>query len=321
MMLLQTRNVRFSSLYNYFFIFLINLFYFSLDLFYNKPRGLNYWLNENNFSDDMVVALLDPDMIFLRPLDKVFKPDEIIINNGIPRSERDNLVVSTGHPISQTYGIGAPWATNNFHRHFNRTGICPPGSPCLTIEQSFAAAHLSVGPPYLATVADMKSIAKSWVYFVPRVYLQYPYLLAEMYAYSIAAAHEQLPSLTMNHMMVSDVTSPAEGWDFIDDLQEFCEDPVDGIFYKDRAFPTVIHYCQAYSIGEFFFSKRRVKENIFSCEAPLYKTPKKDDVYISNTYKERGQNGGVSYNTYSYYSYIFFLICLLLILFFLDYFL
>lgn len=234
----------------------------------------------------MVVALLDPDMLFLRPLDKKFNPQESIIFDGIPKSERNNLEVSTGHPISQAYGLGAPWATDKFHRHFNRTGICPQGSPCLTIEQGYAASHLSVGPPYLATVADMKTIAKSWVYFVPRVFVQYPYLLAEMYAYSIAAAHEELPSLTMNHMMISDVTAYSEGWPFIDDLSEFCENPVNGVFYPDKPFPVVFHYCQAYSIGDFFFSKRRVKNGIFSCSNPLFKLP--DDQIINiNTSKTR----------------------------------
>lgn len=232
------------------------------------------------------MALLDPDMIFLRPLDKTFNPDEVIFTNGIPQAERENLSVTTGHPISQTYGLGAPWATDSFHRHFNRTGICPPGSPCLTIEQGYAASHLSVGPPYIATVTDMKRLAKSWVYFVPRVFVQYPYLLAEMYAYSIAAAHEQLPSLSLNHMMISDVTAP-EGWPFVDEITDFCEDPVDGIFYPGKTLPHVIHFCQVYSIDSFFFSKRRVKENVFTCEAPLYKIPDKQTVYASNQMKVR----------------------------------
>ena len=36
-----------------------------------------------------------------------------------------------------------------------------------------------------------------------RVYEHYPYLLAEMYAYSMAAAHENLPHLQLENWMVS----------------------------------------------------------------------------------------------------------------------
>ncbi len=39
----------------------------------------------------------------------------------------------------------------------------------------------------------------------PRVYEGYPYLLAEMYAYSMAAAHEKLPHLQLWNYMVSNV--------------------------------------------------------------------------------------------------------------------
>jgi hypothetical protein len=44
-----------------------------------------------------------------------------------------------------------------------------------------------------------------------RVYERYPELLAEMYAYSMAAAHEQLPHFTLYSLMVSDTESEHEG--------------------------------------------------------------------------------------------------------------
>lgn len=38
--------------------------------FYNKPYGIEHWLDNNiqNIPDGVVVAIIDPDMIFLRPL-------------------------------------------------------------------------------------------------------------------------------------------------------------------------------------------------------------------------------------------------------------
>lgn len=47
------------------------LLYFILtDDFYNKPWGLKHWLDTSQppIADEVVVALIDPDMIFVRPL-------------------------------------------------------------------------------------------------------------------------------------------------------------------------------------------------------------------------------------------------------------
>jgi hypothetical protein len=64
------------------------------------------------------------------------------------------------------------------------------------------------------------------------VYEKYPSLLAEMYAYSMAAAHVDLPHFTMESLMVSNVHAGDEGWKWIDMLEDnVCEPPVDGVFY------------------------------------------------------------------------------------------
>jgi len=43
---------------------------------------------------------------------------------------------------------------------------------------AFGERHYSVGPPYLVHVKDMKRLTESWVKFVPKVYSEYPELLA-----------------------------------------------------------------------------------------------------------------------------------------------
>ena len=43
------------------------------------------------------------------------------------------------------------------------------------------------------------------------MYSKHPDLLSEMYAYSMAAAHEQLPHFTMYHYMVSNTFIDGEG--------------------------------------------------------------------------------------------------------------
>lgn len=66
------------------------------------------------------------------------------------------------------------------------------------------------------------------------VYEGYPYLLAEMYAYSMAAAHDNLPHLQLENYMVSNTESSGEGWPLVDALEDACVSPDEGwssLFY------------------------------------------------------------------------------------------
>ena len=105
----------------------------SKDDFYNKPWGLKHWLQyaDPKVPDGTAVALLDPDMIFVRPLTKQMRgqPNNVY-NKHLYKTEADILdKVSLGHPVAQLYGLGAPW-TNDNHKKFNRTYICGADSPC-----------------------------------------------------------------------------------------------------------------------------------------------------------------------------------------------
>ena len=230
---------------------------FITDDFYNKPWGVKHWLEFANppIEDGVIVALLDPDMIFLRPLTaKINGADNLIYNK-----KAHTLIdkVSLGHPVAQTYGLGAPW-TNDFHKKFNRTKICGVGSPCLLDTMAFGDEHYSVGPPYVMVKQDLHRITETWTQFVPRVFENYPYLLAEMYAYSMAAAHEKLPHLQLHSYMISEADGRDEGLPFIDAIEDVCVPPVDGIYFPGTPLSNVLHYCQTYRVGSIGFAKRQV---------------------------------------------------------------
>jgi peptidyl serine alpha-galactosyltransferase len=238
---------------------------------------LKHWLENAQppVQDGVAIALLDPDMIFVRPLTTKMRGQP---NNLYARNLKESDImekVAIGKPVAQMYGLGAPW-TNDFHKKFNRTYICGAGSPCLKPNPSFGEAHYAVGPPYVAIKEDMVKIAKTWTEFVPRVYEHYPYLLAEMYAYSMAAAHEDLPHLQMEHFMVSNTDAGGEGWPLVDKLNDACVPPVDGIYFPGTPLPTVVHYCQNFRAANLGFAKRQVHRNIFSCDHPLMVEPPAD---------------------------------------------
>lgn len=153
--------------------------------------------------------------------------------------------VDVGFPVAQQYGLGAPW-TNDTHRWFNRSSLCGGyDSPCMSVTDTYGDNHYNVGPPYIVIKQDLIRLSDTWNTFVPRVYSKYPHLLAEMYAYSMAAAHEELPHLQMFNYMISSAVAGSEGWSHIDHLHDVCMPPNNhNVFFPDKPLPTFLHYCQ-----------------------------------------------------------------------------
>jgi hypothetical protein len=246
--------------------------------YFNKPFGLLHWMQhgedmgvdpETNklLDEDIIIILIDPDMLLLRPFSADFSDKQ----ETIFRVEGEKWVTSVQHgkPFSAKYGFRTEWMA------LNLTEIAGNASPALEVTKKDGEDHYMVGPPYLATGRDMYAIAEKWVEFVPKVHKQYPRLLAEMFAYCIAAAHLTLPHKLVKSLMISDYgCPPSEGWSFIDRLtaEAVCNIAFNPNHRKDPV-PNVIHYCQSYNVGEWFFSKRSLKNDFFSCESPLLEDP------------------------------------------------
>lgn len=280
----------------------------------NKPSGLYHWLTNADpkpFVDETrgIVALLDPDMLLLRPLTAavgvglVKRPGVVKARfdaSGQPRvlaggdKELDALppLVAEGRPVAQEYGIGGAWGNAGkpnarpSWKDFDRNRVCGTG-PCTRTDAREADAHYSVGPPYLVHAADALKIAKSWTDAVPHVHDQYPHLLAEMYAYSMAAANLSLPHTQIHNLMVSNVGAGGEGWDWVDGTaSSVCQGaglstpPTDTVRWDARftnrdhapgpAAPSVLHFCQSYKAADHKFGKHSVRHDLFSCDAPLF---------------------------------------------------
>jgi peptidyl serine alpha-galactosyltransferase len=163
--------------------------------FFNKPFGLKYFLehfellefNDGKFGrEDDIIMLIDPDMALLRPITSDFSDDkETIIAKRRQGANRIAQKVHRGFPFAQTYGLGTQW------QKFDLEKIAGAGSPAIKVSKEEGALYYPAGPPYIGTVYDMYLIAQKWTEFVPRVHAQYPYLLAEMYAFCIAGELQQ----------------------------------------------------------------------------------------------------------------------------------
>ena len=112
--------------------------------FYNKPFGMQHWLAhaQPQIENNTIIVLIDPDFIFLRPIRINFGKD----NNLIPTKMKSNVNYTfptsfgKGRPVSQMYGIGAPWTVED-NKNFNATEICGQGSPCLSVQTQFGEEH------------------------------------------------------------------------------------------------------------------------------------------------------------------------------------
>lgn len=144
-----------------------------------------------------------------------------------------------------------------------------------------------------AVIANYPLSHVAYIYFHIRVYAKYPSLLAEMYAYSMAAAHTELPHFTLHNLMVSNVHADDEGWKWIDALGDnVCEDPVDGVYYPGHNMPAVLHFCQFYRAAEIGFQKRRIKKELFNCDSPMMLELPKD----LGTVDYKNRDGEVRYD-------------------------
>jgi hypothetical protein len=116
--------------------------------FYNKPYGIQHWLQYASpvVDSGTIIIILDPDMIFLRPItSKIYlNPANIYSKRFDPNIDKIPLKVKASNPVAQLYGLGAPW-TFDRHRHFNRSFICGEDSPCLKTTRIFGEEHYRYG--------------------------------------------------------------------------------------------------------------------------------------------------------------------------------
>ena len=253
--------------------------------YFNKPFSTHHFMENvlgynpqhqkvgDNPNDDTIVVLFDPDQAIMRPFtDNHFDNDyEVWVKR---TSHPIEATVTHGKPMAQLYGFGNQWKTKTNITRYVPASELPSFVQTMSREEELE--NYSVGPPYMATAHDFYKIATKWKDFVPLVHDDYPHLLAEMFAYCLAAAHLKLPHQVAKSFMVSDAGAgkSLEGWGLIDSYsrRDMC---TPGAIPKERL-PHVLHYCQRYILGKYVIGKHRVPHTFLSCEDPLFVEPPPD---------------------------------------------
>ena len=252
--------------------------------YWNKPFGMRHWLeNSMGFPNDSthesdIVILVDPDMLLMEPFVNEFSNEPLDVWTAYFQNHQDNLIseVTHGHPIAQDYAFGDSWFVA---ASSNLTHVVGADSPVHRISKFDRKTFYPAGPPYILTFRDMYRVVEKWCEFLPKLFDIYPKFMAEMYGYCLAAAHLDLRHQLGKGFMVSNVEMGprGEGWFFLDtdrvsDPKTICAHPEHPLPYV----PHLLHFCQRYSIGEFFISKYKTHHSILSCEMPLFEVPPAD---------------------------------------------
>jgi len=232
--------------------------------FFNKPFGLRHWMQQSlgfpsaTDNDDTIFIILDPDQIVIRPFLRDYTDEKELWH---PQNQPPiHTVVTRGQPMAQVYGFGTGWM-----RKMNMTAIFNTTVDNWNTET--VAKHYVAGPPYVGVGRDMYNIVNTWANIAVPVYQQTTDHLSEMWAYVTAAVRQKLPHQMLNSFMVSDVSSSrGEAWQWIDDANAARK--------GQQPIPHVIHYCQRYFLGPYFFSKYQLPKDFFTnCAHPLLAEP------------------------------------------------
>jgi len=205
-----------------------------------KPYGIMKWL-ESEKPEESVVAILDPDFVFFRPISS--HPD-------LPK-------VRPGQMLAQRYDLGM-----DFMKGFKEAG---EEAPALTFHE--AVDSYGTGAPYVLHMEDLRAIMPDWCRYTDS-WPKEKGLMREQNSFAMAALKHNLPSLGQNIFMVSNTAAWNEAWSEKDSRLGSWE-------------PYVLHYCQTYDYGNWSFHKSMIADNRYDnrvpgplhCGAPLLQEP------------------------------------------------
>lgn len=166
---------------------------------YNKPWSFN-WFVMNQTLKEQAYALIDPDEFFMMPLTQrggYLDGDEQHDHMAFPKlthkmdKKKRGLsdVVKPGMVVAQKYGMGSSML------NIDKNTICPGegASPCAKVTDAMAREEGASGPPYIFHREDFKKLMPRWFEIMKPVLAKVPNdILADMYAYSYAAFHENV---------------------------------------------------------------------------------------------------------------------------------
>jgi len=190
----------------------------------SRPFAIAQWL-EAVHPQESIVAILDPDFVFQQPLS----------------AHPDLPSVRPGQMLAQKYDLGG-----SFMRGFAHANETIPANPSFAeIQNAYAT-----GPPWILHMEDLRKMLPDWGRYTD----SWPHeegLLREQEAFCMAALRHRVPALGQSGLMTSNWLAYNEAWSVKTSKPE------------DWA-PYVLHYCQTYEYGKWYFHKALVADKWYA---------------------------------------------------------
>lgn len=243
----------------------------------NRPVSIQAWWKATQ-PPEQAIAVLDPDMFWLRPVHLVDTPAKSNIDAA---SDKGPWIIEAAKPGMGTgamYGIGCIPTRWNEQK---LKAICGDGAPgCLRYKRdaSRCTQSYSSGPPWILHRDDAEKVLGSWMDQAIKVHDEWPDMLAEQASYGITQMTKDVENHLDAFWFMSNPGGTEQPWNYVthddwDPCQERAAPP------SHAAFPPLWHACSTYDIKGttgFRLHKDHIHKDLLECSAPLLHYPPKD---------------------------------------------
>mmetsp|Transcript_114922 Transcript_114922/g.297862 ORF Transcript_114922/g.297862 Transcript_114922/m.297862 type:complete len:477 (+) Transcript_114922:88-1518(+) len=229
----------------------------------SKPYGVKSWYRSAGPERD-VVAVLDPDFVFMRPLTPELDGRGTAIawpGGDAPQRVKPGVVVaqrySLVYPDDRQTG---PWQLRLTAKGMDNaallTYVCSGSttgtSGCTNVTKHEMGFYQSTGVPYIAHRDDWDWLVDDWADITVRLHEHsHQGFLVDMWSWILANVHRKQKQLVLHNFMISDVEPPQynyEAWSVVDArADDACDAPSIEAFLgnqmKAAGLPHFIHYC------------------------------------------------------------------------------
>jgi len=250
----------------------------------NKPLGVAAWFREVGTDRD-IVACVDPDFVFVRPLTPTMdgadeaigwtgpEPKPTRIQKGVVGGQRWLTFIwptESQAPFLPTMDAAFQNMTPDELQTWICSGSTTGPSGCTGVTKEEVSYYHGSGPPMLAHREDWEEwLVDAWSETTKRLHQVYKKYYVDMLSYTLANIHHRKRQLIVNNL---ELTKPGlfEPWDAVKKAVEDvdpCTAPMDQVLSRpDLAyFVHYTHYMQGWN--KRWFNGRGVKHLFERCDA------------------------------------------------------
>jgi len=241
----------------------------------NRPVSIEAWRRATEPVED-AIAIVDPDMIWLRPVHLVQHPQA---STKTSSGAWQFQAPSPKHGSGARYGQGCVpnrWSDDVMLQ------ICSGEQNCVKTKndnQNCDTAYSS-GPPWILHRSDAEDIFGSWMDTAVKVHEQWPDMLAEQVSYGVTQMEHHVDNTLDPYWFLSAAGAGEQPWQAVaaaeyDPCEARAPPP------SDMALPPLWHSCSTYEIPHlkdqgYRLHKDHIHKDILDCGAPLLRHPPTD---------------------------------------------